>query len=64
MPEEPERCCLNIRGHGSSTYHVMKSFDAQLNPLFHRLLVCADDIFTKFLDAMDKDMQRCALEEE
>ena len=42
----------------------MKSFDAQLEPLFHRLLVCADDNFTKFLDTMDKDMQRCALGEE
>ena len=61
---EPERYCLNIRGNGSSTYRVMKNFDAQLEPLFHRLLVCADDRFTKFLDTMDKDMQRCALKAE
>jgi hypothetical protein len=62
--EEPKRYCLKIRGNGSSTYHVMKGFDAQLDPLFQRLLVCADVNFTKFLDTMNKNMQRCALEEE
>lgn len=54
--EEPTRYCLNIRGHKSSTYDVMKDFPTQLDSLFQFLV--RPDSFEEFLDGMDKDMQR------
>jgi hypothetical protein len=62
--QEPEQYCLDIRGHSSSTYDIMKHFGSQLGPLFCRSFVCTTPEFEKYLALMHQAMQRVTIKEE
>jgi hypothetical protein len=62
--QEPERYCLHICGHTSSTYDIMKHFDSQLGPLFCRSFVCTTPEFKEYLALMQQAMQRVTIKEE
>jgi len=49
---EPERYCLDIRGHSSSQYPVIEDFEKQFDQLFQRSLACAQPEFLPFSEAM------------
>jgi hypothetical protein len=56
--QEAERYCLNIRGHRSQTYPVLKGFETQFDQLFQRELTCARPEFVPYAKAMEQAMDK------
>jgi hypothetical protein len=49
---EPNRYCLNVRGHRAHTYPILEGVETQFDMLFQRTLGCSQVEFVPFADAM------------